>query len=128
MKTILLLLTLAVCLVFGHNTAFSSDSATTQIVVTLQTYEKPDRPDLPGKGSRIPAAPTVCVIDFSSHHMDVAGISNITSYELWDEDGTTIIVSYDNDHEMVMYLANLSECYQLRLVTDTGAYIGYLYL
>lgn len=94
--------------------------------VMLTPIEKED--EEPDKGKRCPTFPTTCVIDFSSLEITFSEAHAVISYELWDEEGTTIIASYDNDHEMVMYLANLSGCYQLRLVTDTGAYIGYLYL
>ena len=113
---------------FGYGKAFSTDPGSKQIVVTLKTDEKPDKPELPIKGSRTPEAPIMCLIDFSSLQIEVSGSPVILSYELWDEDGEYVITSYTDDSEMVMYLIGLSGTYQLRLTTEGGTYIGYLYL
>ncbi len=113
---------------FTHSTAFSNSTDTDQITVTLQPEDDPDIPDLPVKGPRIPAPVPLCVIDFCSHGIEFSGADIIINYELWDEEGVVVLASYDNDYDMVMYLTNLSGCYQLRLVTDGGSYIGYLSL
>lgn len=127
MKKIFSILTIAVCLLFAHSTAFSNSTDTDQITVTLQPEDDPDIPDLPVKGPRMPAPVSLCIIDFCSHSIEFSRVDVIINYELWDEEGTVILASYDNDYDMVMYLANLSGCYQLRLITQDCLYRGYIY-
>ena len=96
--------------------------------VTIMLNPEGNEKEIPDKGMRSPSLSSTCIIDFSSLEIIFSEAYAVISYELCDEDGTTIVALYDNDYEMVMYLANLSGCYQLRLVTDTGVYVGYLYL
>lgn len=81
--------------------------------------------DVPSKGMRIPSVPVVCTIDFE-HHLISAAPYEITTYELWDEDGHAPLVSYDSDYEFVEFISGLSGNYQLRLVTNQRIYVGYL--
>ena len=84
--------------------------------------------DLPSKGARKPPVSIICTIDFEKHSIATSIQFDITGYELWDEDGVYPIASYDTDSEFVDFLSEQSGVYQLRLVGEEHAYIGYIEL
>lgn len=96
------------------------------VPLSMQDRE-PDKKVLPDKGHRMPAYIS-CTIDFAAGSIESSIASPILSYELWDEEGETILASYATDHELVDFMATLTGAYQLRLVTDEYLYIGYLEL
>lgn len=109
-------------------------------IMPSKSYAVPDSPppvimipggnseERPDKGHRSSSIEAICVIDFSSMGISFSEPYAVIAYELWDEDGEYVIASYSDDYEMVMYLTSLSGTYQLRLTTEGGTYIGYLYL
>lgn len=50
----------------------------------------------------------------------------VISYELWDETGDSMIISYSNDYDMVSYMLSLTGFYQLRIVSEYTIFEGYL--
>ena len=123
MKKILLILFAATFSLWHFETIAKYE--TTDIALEA---EEPDRSVDPSKGRRIPAAPVICTIDFKNHRIATSIPYAITAYELWDEEGESLIVSYTNDYDMVQYMANTTGVFRLRLTTDGRTYLGYLEL
>ena len=98
-----------------------------QITVSLTESDIDIREESP-KGVRIPATPVICVIDFTNLSITSDRLPIVLSYELWDETGDNMIISYSNDYDMVNFMVSLTGCYQLRLVTEKNTYIGYIEL
>ena len=112
----------ALCLIFISLPIFAEDhSSSMQIFISEQ-------PDEHNKGTRTPAAPTVCTIDFDNHRIETSIPYAVTAYELWEDEGIAIIVSYPSDYDMVEYMSGQTGVYQLRIVTSDGTYAGYLEL
>lgn len=122
MKKFFLLITLIACLVSGDALSFAQESGS--VVVELRTTRKISSP----KGKRIPSAPILCVVDFESGQFHVDNYLCISSYELWNEEGESLIVAYPEDERMVEFMSGLQGTYQLRLVAEECLYVGYVEL
>ena len=126
MKKILTYLTIALSLIIGFGMNVKAETSSSQVTVSL-TEGKDIREEDP-RGLRMPAAPVICVIDFTNLSITADRIPLVLSYELWDETGDNMIISYSNDYDMVYHMLSFSGCYQLRLVTEKNTYIGYIEL
>ena len=76
----------------------------------------------------MPAAPVICVIDFTNLSITSDRLPIVLSYEFWDETGDTMIISYPNDYDMVFFMSSQTGIYQLRLVSAETTYTGYIEL
>lgn len=123
MKRIITFLLIAVG-IFSINTIVAS---TENITITL-TQEDSSIKDRPEKGKRSAPAPVFCIVNFTESTIETSIPTDITLYEIRDEEGETIITSYTDDSDMTNYLSCITGTYQLRLVTDTYTYIGYITL
>ena len=114
----------ALCLIFVSLPIFAESGSLTIDVTTIDE----NREEHPEKGPRTPSAPTVCTIDFDNHRIETSIPYAVTAYELWEDEGIAIIVSYPSDYDMVEYMSGQTGVYQLRIVTSDGTYAGYLEL
>lgn len=112
------------CLLFA-NTALAAGSSLS-VPLSMQNNESNDR-ILPDKWHRMPAYIS-CTIDFAAGTIESGIESPILSYELWDEDGVDMLISFGSPQEFTHYMSTLTGSYQLRLVTEEYLYIGYLEL
>ena len=101
-------------------------SGTADILIREQQCEEPDIKDENAKGPRMPSAPMRCTIDFDNQCIETSIPYLITAYELWVEDGTTQVVSYPDDYELVEYMSGAYGVFQLRLITSGPTYTGYI--
>lgn len=124
MKRIITFLLIAVG-IFSTNTILAS---TENITITLTQEDSGYDDDNSGKGKRSAPAPVFCVVNFTESTIETSIPTDITLYEIRDEEGETIITSYTDDSDMTNYLSCITGTYQLRLVTDTYTYIGYITL
>lgn len=99
---------------------------TTIMYPSMSDHE--ENPELPSKGFRMPVAPVTCTIDIENYRIVTSIPYAITTYELWDEEGNSQIVSYAYDYDFIQHITDTSGEFQLRLVTDEHTYIGYLEL
>ncbi len=122
MKKIILLL---VYLLLISNKAYSDHDDTNVITLSESkslTHEKP------AKGKRTPGKTETCIIDFNNATIHITITSDITCYELWDEEGESMLASYSTDSEMVLFMTQQTGIFQLRVVTTDSIYIGYIEL
>ena len=99
------------------------------IIVDMTQQDNSQDPDEKNnKGHRLPVRTQTCLIDFDSHTISTSVSADIISYELWDENGESIVLAFGTDSDMVVYLSEISGLYQLRLVTEKYTYIGYIEL
>lgn len=80
------------------------------------------------RGRRTPARHIYCLIDFDVKGISIENDTEILSYELWNEEGESLIVAYPEDEQMVEFMSGLKGTYQLRLVTEECLYVGYVEL
>ncbi len=107
----------------------SSFAGTTPISIVMNEIGHGEEDiEYPNKGHRIPSKPIECTIDLDNHRIELTTSEFITTYELWEEDGTYPIATCASDSEFVEFLSVLSGEYQLRLVGEEHVYIGYLEL
>lgn len=78
----------------------------------------------PDKGNRMPSVPITCFVYFSSNQIEVSTTIPIISYQLWDEEGESMIAAYTSDSQLVQLMTGLQGVYQLRLEADEYIYIG----
>lgn len=126
MKKLLTYLIIALSLIVGLGTNLKAEQSSPQVIVSL-TEEK-DIPEKNPWGYRKPTAPITCMIDFTDLSITSDRLPMVLSYELWDETGDYMIVSYSSDFHMVTFMISLTGCYQLRLETEENTYIGYIEL
>lgn len=107
------------------NTTVAADSPL-RVPLSTQNNETNDKV-LPDKWHRMPAY-IPCTIDFAAGTIESGIESPILSYELWDEDGVDMLISFGSPQEFTHYVSTLTGSYQLRLVTEDYLYIGYLEL
>lgn len=100
--------------------------AISEDVIFFELTQSDDHKEIPDKGQRIPSRKETCTIDFASKSICASLEEEILYYELWDELGCTIIVSFFNDYDMVGYMLSLTGFYQLRIVSEWTIYEGYL--
>lgn len=82
----------------------------------------------PGKGSRVPSAPVLCVINFDDLTIELAGcFDEIIEYALCDLDGNCIL-STESESAFVGTLASLKGDYYLELTSEDYTYTGILTL
>ncbi len=113
------------CLSFASLSAFAVHES---ISLGISIQEDNEEEDLPSKGFRIPSSHKECTIDFQNHRIGLSTSEIILTFELWDEDGITLMASFASDHGFVDFLSGLSGGYQLRLIGEDHVYIGYLEL
>ena len=104
-----------------------AEQSSPQVIVSL-SEEEDDIPEENPFGWRIPAPPTTCLVDFANLSITSDRLPIVLSYELWDEAGDIMLISYSNDYDMVTFMTSLTGGYQLRLVTEENTYIGYIEL
>lgn len=110
-------------LLFAFNPVFAD---TEIITVNLGTNPKPDYPELPPVGPRMPSVSYTCTVDFSSYSIDATVPYDIITYQLWYGEGDTMLVSYPYDQDMVVFMSQITGTYQLRIETTDYTYIGYI--
>ena len=120
MKRLLILVLLWFTMLGAYAQADSS------ISIPLEETTPPKLKDRPKKGNRMPAQKETCVIDFVNVSIRSTILNEIISYELWDETGEYIVMTYWDDADMVEFISTLTGCYQLRLVTVDTSYTGYI--
>lgn len=116
---------LAIAFMCGSPLAYADESSRP---VSLSKRPKHDNTPLNPKGHRTPAAWSECIVSFTDNCIETSVAMDILSYELWDEDGESMLVSCATDHELVEFMSCISGSYQLRLVTEEYLYIGYVNL
>lgn len=72
--------------------------------------------------------PLICVIDFTKGTVQTTLTSEVISYEIWDSAGTAPMAQCIEDSDFVVLLSSISGFYQLRFITDSHQYIGYIEL
>lgn len=127
MKKLLTYLTIALSLIIGFGINAKAEPSSSQIVVSLNEDGR-DKPEENPWGLRIPAVPLTSTIDFDALSIISDRLPMVLSYELWDESGDTMLVSYSNDFDMVSFMSSLTGCYQLRLLSADSTYLGYIEL
>ncbi|MDE5790135.1 MAG: hypothetical protein K2H96_02755 [Muribaculaceae bacterium] len=127
MKKLLTYVTIALILIIGLGINAKAQQDSSQVIVSL-TEENKDIPIENPWGLRMPPAPTSCIVDFTNLSITSDRLPMVLSYELWDETGETMIILYSNDYDMVTFMASLSGCYQLKLISEDNTYIGYIEL
>ena len=127
MKKLLTYLTIALSLIVGLGTKLKAEQSSPQIIVSL-SQEEDEIPEKNPFGWRMPAVPTTCMVDFANLSITFDRLPIVLSYELWDETGDIMLISYFSDYDMVTFMSSLSGYYQLRLVTEGNTYIGYIEL
>lgn len=91
---------------------------------TVCLKKRPKYKDSPTKDHRSPSLQIACFIDFTSNQITVQTSSPVVSYELWDEEGETMMAGYQTDSEMVEFMSGLEGIYHLQLATDDYIYVG----
>lgn len=91
---------------------------------TVSMQEKPKYKNLPTKDHRSLYPQILCIIDFSSEQIYLQSSYPITSYQLWNKEGESLIAAYTSDSQLVELMMELRGSYQLRLETDEYIYIG----
>lgn len=124
MKKFSIYLVIALSLMMGFGFNVNAESSADQITVSLNKDDIDIREESP-KGWRIPAAPILCTIDFRNSSITSGIPKPVLFYQLWDEEGETMLASYSTDSEMVAFMTQLIGVYQLRIVTEDSIYIGY---
>lgn len=127
MKTAITYLTLALCLTFGNILVNAETTEDEMTVVLDEGYEKDKKEEDP-KGLRMPMASMTCIIHFTTNSIETNRLSEIISYELWDEEGEFLMASYISDSDMVALLSTVSGVYQFRITTAETIYVGYIEL
>lgn len=117
----------AICLTLVSMSTFAETSETISIEMNEVGHGEEDH-EHPPKGFRMPVASTRCTIEFENLRIELSTSEIILTYELWDEDGITLMASFASDYEFVDFLSGLSGGYQLRLIGEDHVYIGYLEL
>lgn len=112
------------CLLFA-NTALAAGSSLS-VPLSMQNNESNDK-TVPDKWHRMPAY-IPCTIDLEAGTIESGIESPILSYELWDEDGVDIVVSFGSAQDITLFMATQTGSFQLRLVAEDYLYIGYLEL
>lgn len=126
MKTLLTYLTIALSLLIGFGINVKASNTSPQITVYITEEGKDIREESPW-GYRKPTQPITCMIDFNSLSITCDRIPMVLSYELWNETGESMSISYYNDCDMVRYISSLTGgIYQLRLICTETIYIGYI--
>lgn len=126
MKNLLKYLTIALSLIVGFGINVKADQSSPQVIVFL-TEDRDIREQNPF-GWRMPAAPISCQIDFNALSITSDRLPTVLSYELWNDTGESMIISYSNDYDMVSCMASLAGVFQLRLISAETSYIGYMEL
>lgn len=84
--------------------------------------------DIKPNRRRTPPLHNTCTLDFSRQQICTTVSDLILSYEVWSEDGLSLIVAFENDADAVTFLNEVVGAYQIRLFTEKHMYIGYLEL
>lgn len=127
MKKLLTYLTIALSLIVAFGNKVMANPSLPQMTVSLTESDIDIREEDP-KGWRMPVAPFTCMIDFTNLSITSDRLPKVLLYELWDETGDIMLISYPNDYDMVTFISSQKGCYQLRLVTERNTYIGYIEL
>lgn len=88
---------------------------------------EPIKKDLPSKGKRTPSH-FVCTYDIEEGWINTNIPYQINFYELWDEDGLSMIASCSSDSEFISLISELNGTYLIKLVTDQYLFIGIIEL
>lgn len=97
---------------------YNEDNIQTTLYSQINNNRRPD------KGNRMPSAPITCFVIFSDEKIEVSTTFPIISYQLWDEDGESLIAAYTSDSQLIQLMMGLNGAYQLRLEADEYTYIG----
>lgn len=125
MKKLFTILMIALSLTMGSGLDVMAEPTSSQVTVSVTEEGKDIREESPW-GYRKPSPPIRCTIDFNTLSITLDRIPIVLSYELWDEDGENMVISYSTDYDMVSYISSLSGVYRLRLVCAEKVYIGYI--
>lgn len=111
------------------NISFSSYSATDEsIMIDLTQSNVRQKDHIPVKGKRTPGKIVTCIIDFNTLAIQTSLSDEIISYQLWDEEGESMIATYACDSDMVAFLSTISGAYQFKIATAETTYVGYIEL
>lgn len=116
---------LVICLLLITPITSWADEIT--VTVTPTQDSENNEIDLPSKGHRMPSSPVICNINPETSNITFSkDISDVSSYELWDETGATCISSFNDAASCCEYLFSIPGEFQIRFVTEDAVYIGYL--
>lgn len=125
MKSIVTILFLFLSAMYMNISATDSDEIFVTVTESDSEHEHKYSDD---KGKRSLPNILLCVINFSNRTIDIATSSNIVRYEIWDNSDEMLMNSFYNDTETVEYLAEISGCYQIRIITESHIYVGIINL
>lgn len=88
--------------------------------------EKREETELPPDSwsKRMPSAPVMCVISENGITIEGVDSGEITSYEVYDEDGSCV-ASYSSERDFISFLYNTDMDVELRLYADGYVYSGW---
>lgn len=127
MKRLLQLLILFLCPLF-YSEVRANDYCISVNLTQESSDSEPDKEDPGKKGRRSMPIPLICVIDFTKGTVQTTLTSEVISYEIWDSAGAAPMAQCIEDSDFVVLLSSISGSYQLRFITDSHQYIGYIEL
>lgn len=127
MKRLLQLLILFLCPLF-YSEVRADDYCITVDLTQQESNDDPYKQPSPSKGHRSLPLPIVCVIDFTKGTVQTTLTSEVISYEIWDSAGAAPMAQCIENSDFVVLLSSISGSYQLRFITDSHQYIGYIEL
>ena len=125
MNRLLKSITLAIILLFAMDLAAANNCITLTLEQSVISSD-PEKYNPDHKGRR--SMPIICIIDLISGTVQTTLTSEIISYEIWNSDGTALVAQYIDEPDFVGSLCDVSGFYQLRFITESYQYIGYIEL
>lgn len=112
----------------GFFSTITMASTSSENIILTIIQEDPITDDVPDKGFRSAHAPVICMVNFTNSTIEISVPEEIALYEICEEDGESVIAYYNDENDMVEHLSHLSGIYQIRFVTNTYSYFGYINL
>lgn len=98
--------------------------STTNNTVTVKKV--PKNPMDYGKGGyRTPSSAIYCIVDLENGIQPI-DTSEVESYEVWDYDDTTLITSFGDEFDFIVYILHDHPQCIIKLCTPDYMYIGYV--
>lgn len=125
MNRLLKSITLAIIFLFAMDLAAANNCIT--LTLDQETCDSEhDNNNKWNKGRR--SMPIICTIDLTSGTVQTTLTSEIISYEIWDSEGAAPVAQYIDESDFVGSLCDVRGLYQLRFITESYQYIGYIEL
>lgn len=118
-KHLLRIVVLACLAVCSGIFSFGKSVSVTLVPFPLPSIDDDDRNPF---GHRTPSRPLAGIIDFDSNEVILSGqVEEIESYEIWNEDLTTLLYSGCDEIEFIRTLSEIDE--NVMIVLHTSSYI-----